>query len=83
MPLTEQAAAYTAEQRAALADLLITTAAAIDSVTPIATGADPDAARLAVEARLAELDDQRHRINNLLTVDPQTDQAAGNNTAHC
>ena len=76
MPPTEQAAAYTGEQRAALADLLSTAAAAIDGVAPIATGADPDAARLSVEAHLAELDDQRHRINGLLTVDPQTDQAA-------
>ncbi len=48
----------------------------IDSVTPIATGADPGAARLAVEAHLAELDDQRQRINTLLTVAAQTDQAA-------
>ena len=76
MPATEQSAAYTAEQRAALADLLSTTAAAIDSIVPIAAGADPDAARLSVEAHLAELDDQRHRLNDLLTVDPQTDQAA-------
>jgi len=76
MPLAEESAAYTSEQRAALADLLTTAAAAIDSVIPIATGTDPDAARLCVEAHLAELDDQRHRINTLLTVDAQTDQAA-------
>ena len=76
MPLAEESAAYTSEQRAALADLLATAAAAIDSVIPIATGTDPDAARLCVEAHLAELDDQRHRINTLLTVDAQTDQAA-------
>jgi hypothetical protein len=76
MPPTEQSAAYTTEQRAALADLLTTAAAAIHSITPIATGADPDTARLSVEAHLAALDDQRHRINTLLTVDPQTDQAA-------
>jgi hypothetical protein len=76
MPLTEQSAAYTPDQRAALADLLITTAAALDSVTPIATGTNPDTARHRVEAHLAELDIQRHRINTLLSVDPQTDQAA-------
>jgi uncharacterized membrane protein YgaE (UPF0421/DUF939 family) len=76
MPPTEQSAAYTTDQRAALADLLTTAAAAMDDIVPIATGADPDAARLAVEAHLAELDDQRHRINDLLTVDPQTDHAA-------
>ena len=76
MPLAEESAAYTSEQRATLADLLTTAAAAIDSVIPIATGTDPDAARLCVEAHLAELDDQRHRINTLLTVDAQTDQAA-------
>jgi hypothetical protein len=76
MPLTEQFAAYTTEQRAALADLLTTAAAALHSVAPIATGANPDADRLAVEAHLAELDDQRHRIDTLLTVAPETDHAA-------
>src|SRR3954453_16179461 len=76
MPLTEQSAAYTSEQRGALADLLTTAAAALDSIIPIATGTDADAARLCVEAHLAELDTQRHRLDNLLTVDPQTDHAA-------
>ena len=76
MPLTEQSTAYTIDQRAALADLLTTAAAAIHSVTPIATGTDPDAARLVVEAHLVQLDDQRHQINTLLTIDGQTDQAA-------
>ena len=76
VPLTEQSAAYTVDQRAALADLLTTVGAAIGSVTPIATGADPNAARLAVDAHLGELDDQRHRINTLLAVAPQTDHAA-------
>src|SRR3954451_25338342 len=76
MPLPEQSAAYTPDQRAALADLLITTAAALDGVTPIATGTNPDTARHRVEAHLAELDIQRHRINSLLSVDPQTHQAA-------
>ena len=76
MPVTEDSAAYTSAQRAALADLLSTAAAAIGSVIPIATGTDLDAARLCVEAHLAELDDQRHRINTLLTVDAQTNRAA-------
>src|SRR3954469_17209782 len=76
MPPAEQSAAYTSEQRAALADLLITTAAALDGVTPIATGTTPDTARHRVEAHLAALDDQRHRINTLLMVDARTDQAA-------
>ncbi len=76
MPDAEQSAAYTAEQRTELADLLTTAAAAIDSVAPIATATDPDAARLRVKTQLADLDDQRHRLTGLLVVDPHADQAA-------
>jgi hypothetical protein len=76
MPVAEQSAAYTARQRGALADVLATAADAIDSVAPIATDADPHAARLRVEAHLADLDDQRDRLGDLLVVDPHADQAA-------
>lgn len=76
MPPAEESAAYTPEQRAALADLLSTAASAIESVIPIATGADPDGARLRVEAHLAELDEKCSRINTLLAADARTDQAA-------
>lgn len=76
LPVREQSTAYSAEQRAALADVLRTAASAIESVAPIAAGTDPAAARLRVEAHLADLDRVRRRLSALLQVDPQVDQAA-------
>ena len=76
MPDSQQAAAYTEEQRSALADLLTTVAAAIEYVAPIASGGDPDAAKRRVYEELAHLDEQRDRLNSLLAVHPDADQAA-------
>jgi uncharacterized membrane protein YgaE (UPF0421/DUF939 family) len=76
MPDAQQAAAYTEEQRSALADLLTTVAAAIENVAPIATGGDPDTAKSRVYAELAELDERRDRLNSLLAVNPDADPAA-------
>jgi uncharacterized membrane protein YgaE (UPF0421/DUF939 family) len=76
MPDAQQASAYTGPQLAALADLLTTAAAAIECVAPIATGGDPASAQRRVYAQLAQLDEQRDRLNSLLAVHPDTDPAA-------
>jgi len=77
VPDTEQGSAYTAEQRAALGDLLATAAGAIRSVAPIAAGGEAaQAARLQVEAHLVALDERRTRLAGLLAVDPEVDEAA-------
>ena len=76
MPEDKQQDAYTSRQRAALADVLTTAAAAIDAVAPIATADDPQQARSQVHALLADLDDQQQLLNSLLSVRPEQDQAA-------
>lgn len=76
MPDAQQGAAYTDEQRTALADLLTTAATAIDCVAPISTGGDPEDARGRVYAALAHLDEQRDRLHSLLIVNPHADPAA-------
>ena len=77
MPAGEQATAYTTPQRAALADVLTTAAAAIDAVAPIAAGGEAaDAARLLVEEHLTALDERRTRLARVLAVDPLVDEAA-------
>ena len=77
MPEDEQEDAYTTRQRAALADLLTTAAAAIDAVAPIAGADDPQQARSQVHALLADLDEQQQQLlNSLLAVRPEQDQAA-------
>lgn len=76
MPDDEQHTAYTTRQRAALADLLTTAAAAIDAVAPIAGADDPQEARRQVHALLADLDEQQQSLNSLLAVRPEQDQAA-------
>ena len=54
VPQGEQSAAYTPEQRAALADLLATAGAAIGAVAPIAAGGEAaESARLRVEEHLS------------------------------
>ena len=76
MPEDEQQDTYTTRQRAALADVLTTAAAAIDAVAPIAGADDPQQARSRVHALLADLDEQQQLLNSLLAVRPEQDQAA-------
>jgi hypothetical protein len=75
-PIGKQDAAYTVEQRATLADVLTAAASAIDSVVPIAEVESAAVARGRVEAHLADLYEHRDRLNALLAVDSQVDQAA-------
>lgn len=77
VPQGEQSAAYTPEQRVALADLLVTAGSAIGAVAPIAAGGEAaDAARLRVEGHLVTLDERRTRLAGLLATDPVVDEAA-------
>ena len=77
VPQGEQSAAYTPEQRSALADLLATAGAAIGAVAPIAAGGEAaEWARLRVEEHLATLDERRTRLAGLLATDPVVDEAA-------
>src|SRR4051794_15245024 len=77
VPQGEQSAAYTPEQRSALADLLATAGAAIGAVAPVAAGGEAaDVARLRVEEHLVTLDERRTRLAGLLAVDPLVDEAA-------
>jgi hypothetical protein len=73
----DEAQAYTPEARAVLADILESAADALGSVVTIACGAgSADAARERVEASLSRLHRLRHRLSELLLVDPRTDQGA-------
>jgi hypothetical protein len=77
VPVVEQSAAYTTEQREALGELLAIAAEAIEAVAPIAAGGDAaDAARGRVEERLVALDERRTQLARLLAVDPGDDEAA-------
>ena len=77
VPDGEQAAAYTAAQRAALGDLLGTAAAALRAVAPVAGGgAAADDARARVDEHLAALDARRTHLAGVLAVDPDVDAAA-------
>jgi hypothetical protein len=77
VPVTEQSAAYTTEQRAALGELLAIAAEAIEAVAPIAAGGEAaDVARGRVEERLIALDEHRTQLARLLAVDPLVDEAA-------
>ena len=77
VPAGEQAAAYTPQQREALQDLLSHAAAAIGAVAPIAAGGPAaDTARAHVAEHLLALDERRHRLAEVLAVDPGVDQAA-------
>jgi hypothetical protein len=77
VPAGEQSAAYTAQQRDALGDLLATAGGALGAVAPIAAGGEAAAAaRVRVEACLKELDERRTRLAAVLAVDPGDDEAA-------
>jgi Aromatic acid exporter family member 1 len=77
VPVGEQSTAYTPEQRDALSGLLATAATALEAVAPIAAGGEAAAAaRVRVEACLAELDERRTRLAGVLAVDPGDDEAA-------
>jgi Aromatic acid exporter family member 1 len=76
MPIGEQDAAYTVEQRATLADVLTAAASAMDSVVPIAEVDSAAVARGKVDAHLADLYEHRDRLSALLAVDLQVDQDA-------
>jgi hypothetical protein len=73
----DEAEAYSPEARAVLADILESAADALGSVVTIARGTGPaDAARERVEESLSRLHRLRHRLSELLLVDPHTDQGA-------
>lgn len=76
LPEHAQQDAYSARQRSALADVLITAAAAIDAVAPMAGADDPEPARGRVDALLADLDERQQVLHSLLEVRPDHDQAA-------
>jgi hypothetical protein len=81
VPGAEEASAFGDETRAALADVLETTAAAIGAVAPVANPAGSadagrDGVRAEVEAQLTELGRRRDRLAALLVVDPHADQGA-------
>jgi hypothetical protein len=77
VPDHEEATAYRRVEREALADVLDSAAAAFEDVVSVAAGAeDPDAARAAVEAHLAELHRRRDALSELLRVDAQVDPGA-------
>jgi len=81
VPADEEASAFGAESRSALADVLDTAAAAVESVVAVtnpgqAELGSADAARAEVEARLSDLQRHRDRLAGLLLVDPHADQGA-------
>jgi hypothetical protein len=76
VPEHEQAAAYTPEQRTAIADVLECAGAAIEAVAPIAADLDADLARGVVVTHLAGLQEHRNRLQVLLSVEPGVDAAA-------
>ncbi|WP_275408500.1 FUSC family protein [Planosporangium mesophilum] len=74
---TEDAEPYGPEARAVLADMLERAAEALTGVVGVACGSTPaEAARARVAAQTAELHRLRHRLSELLLVDPHTDQGA-------
>lgn len=68
-------AAYDPAAKAALADVLDATAAAVEAVAPGTFGTDP-LAREHVDAALTTLSDRRDRLATLLLIDPHVDAAA-------
>jgi hypothetical protein len=77
VPEEEQENVYSPEARAVLADALELAAEALSGVVAVASGAGPaDAARAEVEMHVSELHRLRHRLSELLLVDPHTDPAA-------
>jgi hypothetical protein len=77
VPDEEQATAFDYRARHAIADVLESAAAAIQSVVPVVSGVDtaPDG-RDAVDAHLVELKERRDRLSTLLRVDPHVDEGA-------
>jgi len=77
VPSEEEATAYDDQVRSALADVLDTTARAIELVGEVTSTEGPaEGARTEVDAELAELHRRRDRLTELLLVDPHTDQGA-------
>jgi hypothetical protein len=76
VPEAEEATAYGAEARAALADVFDSAAEAMGAVVAVASGPDADTARADVETHLAELGRHHERLRALLVVDPRADQGA-------
>jgi hypothetical protein len=72
----ERERAYTPDQRAAIADVLDSAAAAMEAVVPIAADDDPALARSAVVTHMAAFGEHRNRLQLLLSVDPAVDAAA-------
>ena len=78
VPREQESAAYGAEARAALADVLEAAASAIHDVASVTSPipGPADAARAEVGAGLTELQRHRDRLSELLMVDPHDDQGA-------
>jgi uncharacterized membrane protein YgaE (UPF0421/DUF939 family)/HAMP domain-containing protein len=73
----DAASAYGPEARAVLAEVLERAADALSGVVEVACGAVPaEAARGQVAAQVSELHRLRHRLSEMLLVDPHTDQGA-------
>jgi Aromatic acid exporter family member 1 len=77
VPSDQEAAAYSPEVRAALADVLDAAADAIEGTAAVSSVVGPtEAAYTEVEAHLSELHRRRDRLSMLLVVDPHADQGA-------
>jgi hypothetical protein len=77
VPDEEEADAYGPEARAVLAEILERAAEALGGVVTVACGApSAEAARAQIEVQVSELHRLRHRLSELLLVDPHTDPAA-------
>ena len=72
----DEAAAYTPDQRTAIADVLDCAGAAIEAVAPIAADEDAALGRSAVVTHLAAMAEHRKRLQVLLSIDPDVDAAA-------
>lgn len=76
VPVEEQADAFSAEERDALAAVLNAAADAVWEIGEMAGTSRPEAPRRRVERQLAELDRHRDRLAALLAVDPAADAGA-------
>jgi hypothetical protein len=76
VPVEEQAQAYSAEARAALADVLDKAAEAVWEIGEVARASRPDGSRRRVQQQLADLERRQARLSRLLVVDPVADPGA-------
>lgn len=76
VPAAEQADAFSADSRRALADVLDCAAEAVWEIGEMAGTSRPEAPRRRVQRQLAELERRRDRLAALLYVDPSSDAGA-------